>query len=403
MRRWRSAAGFCASVGMNTRRLSIFLLVVVALFGCRRNSKGQLVVDVPAVVAATVLGGGPLLLDPLATARMSLGWVTLRNDEAPGVEGRDIEFRVDCPPGYEASQYDAVLAPGEELAVEIFTTLVVAAILTVDVFAKYVRGSAERGFPIEWQNLAAGSRAFALLSLVSLPVFAVLWFTSAVLAPVGVLTHNSNPLVPRRVPALAQDVRLFGAVIGFLTLVQIAALFGNGALDDETFPPGQGPNGFTVAATPSAPMAAGEYVAFWMSVSADIPLDSQEELFQYAFVCDTDADPSNNYVPSPAFPDDFFGGTDRWYELSYAPSTGWTLTCKVVGPGNSITTVASGAKAILSGDTLLMLVPRSEFVVSNPPFRATTFAHKGDFGQVPPYDWSGDPTPTVDEGLQTWQ
>ena len=118
---------------------------------------------------------------------------------------------------------------------------------------------------------------------------------------------------------------------------------------------------------------------------------------------DSDASPANNYVASPQFQDDFFQGTDRWYELGYAPATGWTLRCRVVGAGNSISTVPSAARAILSGDTLLLVVPRSELGVPNPPFRATTFSHAGDFGQNPPYDWSGDPTPTVAEPLRSWQ
>ena len=150
-------------------------------------------------------------------------------------------------------------------------------------------------------------------------------------------------------------------------------------------------------------MPAGEYITFWMSVSDDIPLASPTELYQYAFVCDSDADVGNNFVPAPAFPDDFFGGTDRWYELNYAPGTGWSLRCRVVGAGNVITTVASSARAIIKGDSIVLVAPRSEFGVPNPPFRASTFAHLGDFGQNAPFTWSGDPTPTVAEGLQTWQ
>ena len=51
-----------ALVAMNLRRLLIFLTVMVALFGCKRSKSGELVVDVPAVVAAVVLGGGNVLL-----------------------------------------------------------------------------------------------------------------------------------------------------------------------------------------------------------------------------------------------------------------------------------------------------------------------------------------------------
>jgi len=389
---------------MNTRRLMVFLIVIVGLFGCRRSSNGQLVVDVPTVVAAAVIGGGNVLLNPAATSSVLVGLLTLRNETAVGTANGDMEFRVDCPAGCETPTPTVTLAPGEEFVVQVFTTVVLAAVISVNVFARYLAGTASRDFPIAWNNVLFASNAFAVLALMQEPAFATLFFASVVLAQVGILTRNSNPLVPQRIPALAQDVRLFGAVIAVLTLVQLQALFvGVSDTGSEAFPPGQGPNGYTVEASPGAPLQAGEYITFWYSVSEDIPLASQAELFQYAVVCDSDANPANNYVPSPAFPDDFFANTDRWYELNYSPANGWALTCKVIGPGNAITTVSSAARAIVRGDSIVMVVPRSEFAVSNPPFRVSTFAHTGDFGQNPPFTWSGDPTPTVAEGLQTWQ
>ena len=388
---------------MNLRRHLVFLTVMLGLLSCKRSSSGQLVVNVPAVIAAVVLGGGDVLLNPVATTALLVGLVELRNETAVGTVNGDIEYRVACPAGCTADQSTVVLGPGQIAAVQIFTTLVLAATLNIEVFARYVAGTAELAFPITWNNVAFNSAAIGILTLISPPVFALLWAASAVLAPVGVLTRQSNPNVPRRIPNLAQDVRTFGAIIGLLTVVQLIAIFGG--LDDGNpeFPVGPGPNGYTVAASPGETLADGEYITFWMSVSDDIPLASTTELFQYAFVCDSDANPSNNYVPAPAFPDDFFGGTDRWYELNYAPTTGWALQCKSIGAGNSINVVASGARAIINGDSIVMVVPRSEFTVSNPPFRVSTFAHLGDFGQVAPFTWSGDPTPTVAAGLHTWQ
>jgi len=388
---------------MNIRRVLPFLMVVVALFGCRRNSSGQLVPNVPAIVAATVLGGGPVLLDPLATTSLLVGSLRLRNDLPAGTADGDIDYRVDCPPGCEASEYDVRLAPGEERVVQVFTTLVLAAVLTVTVFTVYASATApERSFPVTWRNFAANSAAFAVLSLISVPVFAILWASNTFLSPLGVLTNNSNPLVPQRVPALAQDVRLFGAIIGLLTIVQLQQLFGDvDGTSSVTFPPGPGPEGLTVAATPSASMTAGEYVTFYLSTDADIPL-AGDQLLTYSVVCDSDLDPSNDWVPSPSFPDDFYKGADRWYQLNYAPGAGWTFSCSQVTGGTTVTTVPSAARVIVRGDTVLFVVPRSEFAVSNPPFRVTTFAHTGDFGQNPPYTWSGDPTPTVAEGLKTW-
>lgn len=388
---------------MNLRRLLIFLTVMVALFGCKRSKSGELVVDVPAVVAAVVLGGGDVLLDPVASTALLVGLMTVRNETAVGTVNGDIEYRVDCPAGCSVDQETVVVAPGQEAVIRVFTTLVLVATVSVTVFARYVAGVTERTFPIAWNNVAFGNAAFATLALLSAPVLAVLWSTSAVLAAVGIETGQSNPLVPRRIPQRAQDVRMFGAVAGLLTVVQLIALFG-GLTDEggELFPEGAGPNGYTVHASPGAPLQQDDYITFWMSCDDDIPLSSTTEFYQYAFVCDSDLDPNNNWVPAPAFPDDFFKDTDRWYELNYAPNGSWVLTCKQIGNGNSINVVASGARAIISGDSIVMVVPRSEFAVQNPPFRVSTFAHTGDFGQNAPFTWSGDPTPTVAEGLHAW-
>lgn len=389
---------------MNLRRLLIFLTVVVALFGCKRSKSGQVVVDVPAVVAAVVLGGGDVLLNPLAQSAFLVGLMTVRNDTPLGTVNGDIEYRVDCPEGCSVDRERVVLPPGESAQIQVFTTLVLAATITLTVFARYVAGATERAFPISWNNLGFGNAAFATLTLLSVPLFATLWAASAIVTAVGVETGQSNPLVPRRIPQRAQDVRLFGAVVGLLTIAQLIAIFGSLSGDGgELFPDGPGPNGYTVSASPGATLQQGNYITFWMNCDDDIPLSSTTEFYQYAFVCDSDLDPANNWVPAPAFPDDFFKGTDRWYELNYAPGGTWVLTCKQIGVGNTITTVQSGARAIINGDSIVMVVPQSEFAVTNPPFRVSTFAHTGDFGQNPPFTWSGDPTPTVAEGLHSWQ
>jgi hypothetical protein len=388
------------------RSLLLAVLVLSALPGCNRGNRVA-AANVPALVAAAVTGGGRVLLDPLST-RVLLGTILLQNTIAAGVLGGDIRVRVAPEPGVEPDETEVVLAPGEQRAIAVYTTLVTLAALQLTVFAKYVDGGSERAFPVQWSNELAAARSLAVLQLLAAPSIAPVWYQSAVLAAVGVLTRNSNPNVPQRVPALAQDVRVYGALLKFLTVLQLQAAFGgldssDGGPEGATFPPGAGAEGFTVAAAPGAPLTEGEYCVFWLSVQAAIPLAEPTQRFTYAFVADGDANPANNWVPAPAFPDDFFAGTDRWYELDYTPATGWALRCRAVGPGNTLTTVASAARAILAGDTLLLLVPRGEFALATPPFRASTFAHLGDFGQNPPFTWSGDPTPPVAEGLRAWQ
>ena len=44
-------------------------------------------------------------------------------------------------------------------------------------------------------------------------------------------------------------------------------------------------------------------------------------------------------------------------------------------------------------------VPVDEMVAPWPRYRVTAFAHQGDFGLNPPYVWSGDVQPPVEEGL----
>lgn len=391
---------------MNLRRLLLSLLALLALqnAACHRRSDGTVTVhpNVPLAIAASVLGGGRVLLDPLAT-RALVGTILLHNTLADGTPNGRIRCRVDAPDGYEAEATDFELAPGEQRAIAIYTTLVAAALLTVTVYAVYAAGGAEQAFPVQWTNELAGANVLALVALLGQgQQFAARFFAAVFLAAVGLTTRHSSPQVPPRVPSLVTEIRMIGVVAAFLTLLELHAAFGN-ADGGPTFPVGPGPEGFTVAASPAAPLAAGDHCLFWLSVQAPIPLADPERHYQYAFVMDADAIPANNYQPGPAFPDDFFANTDRWYELRYAPGQGWTLQCKVAQAGAPVAVVASAAHAVLRGDTLVLVVPRSEFAVANPPFRATSFCHRGDFGLQPPHEWAGDPTPPVGEALQVWQ
>jgi hypothetical protein len=387
---------------MNLRSVLLAFLVLSSLAGCnggRRNSTGT---ALPPEVLAAVTGGGRVFADPLAT-RFLLGTILLQNLLPVGTVGGVIRYQLLLASTFETDEgEDFELAPGEQRAIPVYTTLVAVRTLQLVVLANYVANGLQRTFNVDWTNESAQARAATLLQLVTASQVLALWYASGVLGPIGLLVLNSNLNVPQRVPAGPQEIRLYGALLFFLTQAQLLEAWG-GLDGGAIFPPGQGPEGFTVAATPSAPLAEGEHCFFWLTVQEPIPLADPAQLFQYAFVVDSDANPANNWVPAPAFPADFFKDTDRWYELNYAPASGWSLRCRVVGAGNTLTTVPSGARAILSGDTLLLVVPRSEFVLANPPFRATTFAHLGDFGQNPPFTWSGDPTPTVAEGLRSWQ
>jgi hypothetical protein len=120
----------------------------------------------------------------------------------------------------------------------------------------------------------------------------------------------------------------------------------------------------------------------------DIPLADPTSLFQHAFVFDADGNTQNNYVPPAQYPDDFFAGTDKWYQLFYTPDAGFTL--KVVDARISTSNpVASNARMVVAGRELSAFIPRAELDGTAPGFRVSTFRHEGDYGlQGGPWDAS---------------
>ena len=115
---------------------------------------------------------------------------------------------------------------------------------------------------------------------------------------------------------LIDDItRAFGTITPFMQGLGPSKMTGG------DFPCGDGPHGHTVCSTMAVDMAEDDYVFAYFSAEEDIPLNSTR-LITYGFVFDSDGDPSNNYVPHPSFPDDYFKDTDRWYTLEYVPLAG---------------------------------------------------------------------------------
>ena len=384
---------------MKAFQLLIFVLVLVASSGCfgKSSSSGQ--VGPAGPVQASVTGGGRVMVT--ATA-LVVGAILLANTLPVGTENGDIRFRIDGNSDVGADVSEVQLAPGETRQVMVRALNPLIAVFTLAVIAEYVVGGLTRDFALVWTNEAFDNAALYMMAHFGNNQLAALWFASAILAPIALLIRHSSNLVPRRQPSLITEIRMLGAILLFFTLAELQQTFA-GVQDNEAFPLGQGQYGYTVKAEPSVPLTEGEYCTFWMSVSDDIPLADPTKHYTYAFVMDSDTNPANNYVASPNFPNDFFKDTDRWYELTYDPTNGWRVTCKVVGPGNSVSTVPSAAHMVINGDSILLFVPRSEFVVAKPPFRATSFCHNGDYGLNPPHEWAGDPTPSVDDPLHAWQ
>jgi hypothetical protein len=165
---------------------------------------------------------------------------------------------------------------------------------------------------------------------------------------------------------------------------------------DVAFPCGPGPVGLTVCADPGTPAAAGQWVFLMNTLGADVPIADPVGIYQHAFVFDADSIASNNYLPAPAFPGDFFAGTDLWYELTYSPAAGWAVRVRDVRLG--LADVPSQARFVLAGNHVGFFVPRAELDGVTPAFRTTAFRHEGDYG-LRGGPWSGDYYPLLGEPL----
>ncbi len=121
----------------------------------------------------------------------------------------------------------------------------------------------------------------------------------------------------------------------------------------------------TVCAS-GAEIPAGPLLVAVAQMAEVVPQASEDGLLTYALVVRADTDPANDYAAQPPFTDDFYQGTDRWYELTWADAS-WTLS---VDRGET----ASGARAAIRDDAIVFFVPMSELGVELPPFRLTAFA-----------------------------
>ena len=151
----------------------------------------------------------------------------------------------------------------------------------------------------------------------------------------------------------------------------------------------------TTVCAANASSDAGEYVVLATQFGAEIPVQGDRYL-QYAFVFDSDGITTNNWVPLPAYPKDFFAGTDLWYEALYDPGSGWQLRVRDVR--QDMADVPSAARIVFSGRQMAIFVPRSELDIPNPGYRTSAFSHEGDYG-LQGGAWSGDYYPNLESSL----
>ena len=157
------------------------------------------------------------------------------------------------------------------------------------------------------------------------------------------------------------------------------------------------PQNYKTISSSSQMFDTEEYVVLFNVMHEDIPIADPVNHFQYGFVFDRDGITTNNYQPSPSFPYDFYQDTDYWIEAMYDPINGWGMQVTDVA-NNSHTLVESNARMIIMGNTLILFVPRSEFLADTIGYRMTAYRHPGDWG-LTSGDWDGDVLPPVADGL----
>lgn len=167
---------------------------------------------------------------------------------------------------------------------------------------------------------------------------------------------------------------------------------------DGVYPCGTSVNALTVCDAFGNALEPGSYVVIGHVLNGDVPLRDDTNVYQYGFVFDSDGDPENDLVANPPFTGDFFQGTDFWHVLDYTPGVFWTLSVYEVR--NQVAQPIDGvARAIVAGNTITALVPKSALPAETPGYRVTVHCHQGDFGESLPTN--ADTEPPIDEPLAT--
>lgn len=209
------------------------------------------------------------------------------------------------------------------------------------------------------------------------------------------LLHSALGIPERPVAHDHTTILAWAIYLYTLSQLQVDALFNN-----SVFECGEGPDGYTLCSDMrNSAVPPGDFVVLASVVEEDIPLADPTNHYQYGFVFDADGVTTNNYQPAAAYPNDFFKDTDRWYQANYQPTTGWSLTANTAING-VVTEVPTDARVIIRGNVILLIAPATEFGVSMPSFRVTSFRHTGDYGIPEPHDYDGSVWPAVADGLQ---
>jgi hypothetical protein len=152
----------------------------------------------------------------------------------------------------------------------------------------------------------------------------------------------------------------------------------------------------TYCVNPAQALVPGDYLLVG-NVLHGAPPSVPQSYITYGLVFDGDGDPANDFQADPAYPNDWYQGTDTWYELEFDPACGWFATATKMTTGVPTALFGTAARVIVVDNAVTLLVPAGDFAAPAPAHRITAFDHPGDwgFGGI----WSGDVEPPVAEGL----
>jgi len=159
----------------------------------------------------------------------------------------------------------------------------------------------------------------------------------------------------------------------------------------EPFPCGVITDGIVICPEDQGAVNNGDRLMITMGLDDAVPVADMTNSYQYAFVFDSDGAGANNYEAAPAFPEDFFQGTDKWYSIEYTPSDGWRFYAIDASGGGNPQRVLTDAKIIIMDNAITLTVPQDEFVLDNPSYRATAFRYTGKLGSDEDFELSYHP------------
>jgi hypothetical protein len=323
----------------------------------------------------------------------------------------DVKFDLKDPSdSLQATPSSGVLKPGEQVIISIVALALVAyTTTTLTMTCQYADAVSLDKLVVPFAFALMPPAAF-VMSLISGsdPQVFKLFLAGLIFGAIAkVVQYSRAGTLRNRTPLLRYtEIVLLALITMALTAENFGANFYRSVNSPEAslavnFPPGQGGIGYTLHANKEVDMAPGEFYMFSSMMQRPIPIEDSEpkNLHTYAFVIDSDGAAANNWKPAPAFPNDFWKDTDRWYQITYSKADGWKMIVSQVDANNKVTEVASAARAIIVDDAIVLVVPKSEIPGPNAKWRATTFVHQGDFGFNFPYVWSGDVERPVDQPL----